>query len=82
VIDMGAALVMEEDPVCDAVQAICGGCHFRYECDYLFSGCVELCSTIIAEMGDEYPTGSNLDERLEKCFEKMIQNTKPRARRI
>jgi len=70
-----ATLVMEEDLICDAVQAICGGCHFRNECDYIFAGCVELCSTVIAEMNDNYPTGLDLNARLEKCFENMIRKS-------
>lgn len=74
------AIVMQEDPMCGDAEAVCGSCHFRHKCDYLSSGQVALCSTVIAEMEDEYPTELGLNARLERCFEKMISNAKSYAR--
>jgi len=78
---MCALLVMQEDPVCDTVQVICGTCHYSDSCDYLSSGQIELCATVMLELEDEYPTETNLNTRLERCFEDMLKKSRSKLRK-
>ena len=72
-ISMCAALVLQEDPLCDAACLVCETCHFKYSCDYLSSGQIALCSKIIAEVEEEFPMEMALNVRLERCFSDMIK---------
>ncbi len=69
------------DPLCDDLYEVCDGCHYRHSCDYLASGQVSLCSVVIREVGEDFPnTGKELDERLEKCFERLMLKSRKCAR--
>lgn len=68
------------DPLCDDLYDICDTCHFRHNCDLLSSGQVSQCHTVITQLGENYPTESRLDERLEACFEKMMIKSRKIAR--
>jgi len=79
---MCALLVMQEDPVCDAVQIICETCHYRYGCEYLSNGQFALCSKIISEIEEDYTEELNLNARLERCFDDMLRKSrKPSSRK-
>lgn len=70
----------ENDPLCDELYEVCDACHYRHSCDYLASGNVSLCSIVIREVGDYPDNGTQLDERLEKCFEKLMLKACKHAR--
>jgi hypothetical protein len=76
---MSLVLVMEEDPVCDAVQNICGSCHYKHKCEYLDNGQVSSCATVKAELDEEYPMEMQMNNRLERCFDQLIGDKRKRG---
>lgn len=63
---------VDRDPLCDEMYDVCDTCHLKCSCDYFASGQVALCTIVVQRAGVDYPEETHLDERLERCFEKLM----------
>jgi hypothetical protein len=71
---------VDRDPLCDEMYEVCDTCRQKRSCDYFASGQVSLCTVVVQRAGVDYPEDTRLDERLERCFEKLMLKSSKCAR--